>query len=75
VSILTRWTPVDDARIYPQFGFAYIDPDGQMNIQSLADQLQFAREQGQITLPLEVQQTVDTRFAETAVQRLGHDEP
>lgn len=72
VSTLTRWTPVTDASLYPQLGFAYIDPNGQLNMDSLADQLRFARNQGQVTAPLDVQQTVDMRFADAAVQRLGH---
>ena len=75
VSILTRWTPVGDESLYPQLGFAYIDPNGQISVDSLADQLRFAHEQGQVTAPLDVQQTVDARFAEAAVQRLGHYEP
>ncbi len=71
VSVLTRWTPVTDASLYPHMGFAYNDPNGQLNMDSLADQLRFAQDQGQLTGPLDVQQTVDTRFTDAAVQTLG----
>jgi len=71
VSVLTRWTPVTDASLYPHMGFAYNDPNGQLNMDSLADQLRFAQDQGQLTGPLDVQQTVDTRFTDGRCKRSG----
>jgi NitT/TauT family transport system substrate-binding protein len=71
ISILTRWTPVTDSSLYTGMGFPYIDPNGQLNLGSVADQLRFAQDQGQVTASIDAQQAVDTRFAEGAVQRLG----
>jgi len=71
VSILTRWTPVTDPTLYDTMGFPFIDPNGDVSLESLTDELRFFREQGQVTGPVEVKQVVDTRFAARAVQNLG----
>jgi NitT/TauT family transport system substrate-binding protein len=71
ISILSRSTPVTDPLLYPKMGFPYIDPNGEPNQQSLADQLRYAQEQGLVTSALDIQQVVDTHFAEAAVSRIG----
>jgi NitT/TauT family transport system substrate-binding protein len=71
VSILTRWTPVADPTLYNTMGFPFIDPNGELSLESLADELRFFREQGQVTGPVEVDQVVESGFAAGAVQKLG----
>lgn len=71
VSILSPSTPVTDPLLYAKMGFLYIDPNGQHNQDSLADQLRFAHEQGLMTNALDIQQVVDTHYAETAVENIG----
>ena len=71
ISTLSKWTGVTDPDLYQKMGFPAIDPNGHVNQESVADQLNFHREQGSVTAPLELQQLMDTRFAEAAVQQLG----
>ena len=56
---------------YDTMGFPFIDPTGDVSLESLTDELRFFREQGQVTEPLEVEQVVDSAFAARAVQNLG----
>jgi NitT/TauT family transport system substrate-binding protein len=71
VSILAKWTPVRDAALFDQMGFPYIDPNGRVNVDSLRDLLTWFRGQGLVNAAINVEQVVDARFAETAVQKLG----
>jgi NitT/TauT family transport system substrate-binding protein len=74
VSILTRWTPVADPTLYDSMGLPFIDSNGEVSLESLADELRFFREQGQVTGPVEVEQVVDNGFVASAVQKLGRDQ-
>jgi NitT/TauT family transport system substrate-binding protein len=71
VSILAKWTPVKDTSLYDRMGFPYIDPNGRVNVDSLRDLLTWFRAQGLVNIPIDVEQVIDPRFAETAVQKLG----
>jgi NitT/TauT family transport system substrate-binding protein len=71
IDILARSTPVTDPLLYRDMGFPYIDPNGQPNQDSLSDQLQFAQTQGLLTGALDIQDVVDTQYAEAAVEHLG----
>jgi hypothetical protein len=56
---------------YNTMGFLFIDPNGEVSLESLTDELRFFREQGQVTGPVEVEQVVESAFAAGAVQKLG----
>jgi len=71
VSILAKWTPVKDTALFDQMGFPYIDPNGRVNLDSVRDLLSWFRGQGLVNSAVNVDQVVDARFAETAVQNLG----
>jgi NitT/TauT family transport system substrate-binding protein len=71
IATLSKWTGVTDADLYARMGFPAIDPDGRVNVDSITDQLSFHRTRGSVTLALESEQVVDTRFADAALQDLG----
>ncbi len=71
VAILAKWTGITDPSLYGKMGFPNLDPNGHINLDSVADQLSFHREQGNVPAAVELAQVVDTRIAEAAVQELG----
>ena len=75
IATLARWTPVTDPLLYRKMGFPYIDPNGEPNLDSRADQIRFSRDQGIVAQSLQVHDIVDARFAQAAVRRLGRSEP
>ena len=48
-----------------------MNPDGKVNVKSLADDAAFYRQQGLITGDIKVEQVVDEQFVETALKELG----
>ncbi|MCC6887559.1 MAG: ABC transporter substrate-binding protein [Hyphomicrobiales bacterium] len=71
IEILSASTPIKDPAIYKAITPTGMNPDGYVNIKSLADDLAFYREQGLIAGPVNVQQLVDHSFVEAAVKHLG----
>jgi ABC-type nitrate/sulfonate/bicarbonate transport system substrate-binding protein len=71
IDVLTRHTPVKDASLYTQMGYAYIDPNGHVDQQSLAEQLEWYLQQGQVTGTVDLSQMMDRTFVDHAMQRLG----
>jgi hypothetical protein len=63
VSILTTWTPIADPTLYDTMGLPFLDPNGELSLESLMDELRFFREQGLVTGPVEVEQVVESGFA------------
>jgi NitT/TauT family transport system substrate-binding protein len=48
-----------------------MNPDGKVNVQSLAEDLAFYKEQGLITGDIRAEQVVDHSFVEAALKELG----
>jgi NitT/TauT family transport system substrate-binding protein len=71
VEILTRQTPVKSPALYEQMGFASIDPNGRVGRVSLAEQLDWYVAQGLVTQVIDLEQAIDLRFADFALERLG----
>ena len=71
ISILAETTSIKDPAIYRDITPTGMNPDGQVNVQSLADDLQFYREQGLIQGDVKLDQIVDQSFVEAAVKELG----
>ena len=70
-AILTRQTAVKDAALYRQMGFAYIDPNGDVDEESLAEQLQWYRGRGTVQSDVNLKEAIDTSFVQYALQQLG----
>jgi hypothetical protein len=71
VSILSRWTPVADPQVYTKMAFPYIDPNGKVNRDNLADLLRFFRDSGRISSSVDLEHVLDTRFVDSPVRKLG----
>ena len=71
ISILAEATSIKDPAIYRDVTPTGMNPNGTVNVQSLADDLQFYREQGLIQGDVKLDQIVDQSFVEAAVKELG----
>jgi NitT/TauT family transport system substrate-binding protein len=71
ISILTAATPIKDPDIYRTITPTGIDPDGKINVGSLADDLAFYREQGLVEGAVKLDQLVDQSFVDAVVRELG----
>jgi NitT/TauT family transport system substrate-binding protein len=71
ISILAAATPIKDTDIYRAITPTGINPDGKVNVQSLADDLAFYREQGLVEGGVKLDQLVDQSFADAVVRELG----
>jgi len=75
VAILTRHTTVKDPALYDRMGMSTIDPNGAVNLASLADQAAWYGEQGFLQGSIDVASLIDTRFVDAALARLGPYQP
>ncbi len=71
IAILAQSTPIKDPAIYKAITPTGMNPDGKVNVQSLADDAAFYKSQGLITGDIKVEQVVDHSFVEAAVKELG----
>jgi NitT/TauT family transport system substrate-binding protein len=75
VRILTTHTTVKDPALYDRIGMSTIDPDGTLNVASLADQMAWYGEQGLLQGSIDLNALIDNRWREAAVARLGPYRP
>jgi NitT/TauT family transport system substrate-binding protein len=76
ISILTDYTFIKDARINREITSPAIDPDGQMNLAGLRNDLQFFKERKLLQDPeITVERILDASFAAAAVKELGPYRP
>jgi len=71
IAILVQSTPIKDAAIYRAITPTGMNPDGRVNIESLAEDLEFYKQQGLITGEVKLDQLVDHSFVEGALKELG----
>jgi NitT/TauT family transport system substrate-binding protein len=71
IEILAASTRVKDPVVYKAITPTGMNPDGRVNIKSLADDLAFYREQGLVKGKVDFAQLVDHSFADAAVKALG----
>jgi NitT/TauT family transport system substrate-binding protein len=71
VRILTENTTVKDAALYERIGMSTIDPDGWLNVASIADQAAWYAEHGLLPPGFDVTTLMDMRFRDAALARLG----
>jgi NitT/TauT family transport system substrate-binding protein len=71
IAILAAATPIKDPAIYKSITPTGMNPDGKVNVQSLADDLAFYKEQGLITGNIRAEDAVDSSFVEAALKELG----
>ena len=71
IAILSAATPIKSRDIYRAITPTGMNPDGKVNMESLAHDLAFYREQGLIRGQVTLDQVVDNSFVDAAVQQLG----
>jgi NitT/TauT family transport system substrate-binding protein len=71
ISILVASTSFKDPEIYKAITPTGMNPDGRVNVQSLADDLQFYKEQGLIEGQVDLNQMIDHSFVNAVLQELG----
>ena len=73
---LVEKTPIKDKKIYQEMVSNAVDPNGRMNIVSLADDLEFFKKQGLVTdSSMTVARSVDTSFVDAVVRKLPAYKP
>jgi NitT/TauT family transport system substrate-binding protein len=75
VDALTKSSPMKDARMYDEMGYAVIDPNGVLNLDSVADQVHWFVDAGKLHDAVDVSHVVDGSYVQAAVERLGPYEP
>lgn len=70
VSILVNNTAVKEPALYDRMSWNYVNPNCSVNLQTLANDLEWYAGKGYVPL-LDIQQVVDNSYCEYAVQRLG----
>jgi len=71
VDQLTKASPIKDAHLYDEMGFPLIDPNGNLNLASIDDQMNWFVKAGKLRDTVDLAQVVDLSFARDAVARLG----
>ena len=71
VAILSEKIPIKDNSLYRSLVAPACDPDGKVQLKSLAEDLEFFRDAGQIEGAVTLEQALDSSFAEAAVAQLG----
>jgi NitT/TauT family transport system substrate-binding protein len=71
IAILAQATPIKDPSIYKSITPTGMNPDGKVNIESLAADLAFYKEQSLIEANVKIEQIIDHSFVEKALQQLG----
>ena len=71
VDILARHTSMKDPSLYGRIEWSYMDPNGDIEIDNLRDQVAWFAQQGELPKAVTVEQMVDRRFVDYAQQKLG----
>ncbi len=71
VSILTQYGPFKDPAVWRSFVFSACNPNGELHIPSMKDDLQVWRAQGLIEVPVEVEKALDLSYVQWALKELG----
>jgi len=75
VAILTKNTNVKDAALYDKVTWDYMNPDGYINAETLARDMDWYVANGYLTDKPDVARLVDNSFADYAVRTLGKYQP
>jgi NitT/TauT family transport system substrate-binding protein len=71
IDILTRTTPVKDAALYERMVPPGLNPDGYVNLQTMAKDMEWWVQHGQLDAVVDTGQLVDHAYVEYALARLG----
>ncbi len=71
VRLLVEKTAIKQPELYDQMSMAYMDPNGEINVQSMIEDQDYYLAKGCQAQPIDVARAVDASFAEAAVARIG----
>jgi NitT/TauT family transport system substrate-binding protein len=75
VTILTNFTSVKDPGLYARMGWDYMNPDGYVNAEAVADDLKWYTAHGYVQQPPDLGKVIDNSYVDHAVQKLGKYSP
>ncbi len=70
-NILAEYGPFKDPKVYKSFVIAYCDPDGQLDMPSIKEDIAIFKELGQLKTDVDLTRVVDTSFLEAALKEIG----
>jgi NitT/TauT family transport system substrate-binding protein len=71
IALIIKHVPLRDAALFDKMGFTALNPDGKLNLEGVKNDLQWFVDHGLTQQAPDLNQVIDTSFAEYAVQRLG----
>jgi NitT/TauT family transport system substrate-binding protein len=71
VRLLVDKTTVKQPELYDRMGMPYMDPNGEINVESMMEDQEYYLAKGCQTQPIDIARSVDSSFAEAALARLG----
>lgn len=71
---IAKYTGVTDVSLFNRMGQLWLDPDGRVNVKSLADDVEWNIQRGYVKEKLDIAKVVDNSFFERAAQQLGRYE-
>jgi NitT/TauT family transport system substrate-binding protein len=71
IALIMKHVPLRDAGLFDKMGFTALNPDGKLNVEGVRNDLQWFVDHGMTQQAPDLNQVIDTSFAEYAVQRLG----
>jgi len=70
-AILAEYGPFKDPKVYKSFIIAYCDPDGQLDMPSIKEDIAIFKELGHLKTDVDLNKVVDTSFLEAALKEIG----
>ena len=71
IDILIKNTTAKDAALYDKMVMPGMDPNGRVNVESLAEEQEWFLKKGSQKAPVELKKVVDIQYIDWAVQKLG----
>ena len=71
IQVLTQRTDIKDADLWKQIYPTGLNPNGELNAQSMAESQDYFRSLGLIQNPVDFSKVTDGTFVEAALQKLG----
>lgn len=71
IKILVKWTKVKNVELYKKMIPTGLSPDGKLNLESLKNDAEWLHKKGYVKKTIDINQIVDTSFAENAAKKLG----
>lgn len=71
IQILTQKTDIKDAELWKQIYPTGVNPDGELNLQSMVDSQDYFQKLGLVQNPVDFSKVLDASFIQAALQKIG----